>query len=205
MLTLSDSLSSTSPSKSLSFSSSSLASSTSFCSSPSLMSWITSPRTAAEESGPQDYKNSSSPSLPPLLFPRLFSLHYAPPPLHTQPPLLPPAVVSSSHACSATSGVLVRAKLRTLGGWPRWRLHSRGAQAVPTPLVVVTRAGVSPCSLCHFSLPELRARRRWFEHEGRNEVQHEKNNHGTSRRASPAEPGWQLGCWRRHRMRRPVS
>ena len=59
MRTLSDSLS---PSISFSFSSFPLSSCTSYCLSPSssLMSWTTTTRTAAEELGPPDYKNSST-------------------------------------------------------------------------------------------------------------------------------------------------
>ena len=64
MRTLSDSLSlsPTSPSVSLSFSSFPLSSCTSYCLSPSssLMSWTTTTRTAAEELGHPDYKNSST-------------------------------------------------------------------------------------------------------------------------------------------------
>ena len=55
-------LSPTSPSTSLSFSSFPLSSCTSYCLSPSssLMSWTTTKRTAAEELGPPDKKNSST-------------------------------------------------------------------------------------------------------------------------------------------------
>ena len=64
-------LSPTSPSTSLSFSSFLLASRTSFCSSSSLsvMSWTKTTRTAAEELGPPDCKNSST-VVSPLPLPR---------------------------------------------------------------------------------------------------------------------------------------